>query len=86
MACILFGHRGHPHDAPRALVTQGIPREQTQEASEIETVRLGPSGPPIDFDARGIDDVISDAHGHQVAMQPEAIAASLVTTGHRGVR
>jgi hypothetical protein len=37
VAHIFFGHRGHVHDAPGASVAQGIPRQQTQKAREIET-------------------------------------------------
>ena len=86
VARVFFRHGGHAHDAPRASVTQDIPRQQTQEAREIETVGLRPSGSPIHFDARGIDHVVRDPPRPPVAMQPEAVAARLVTTDHRRVR
>jgi hypothetical protein len=84
LAPILFGESRHVDDAPDLLLAADRAYEHRHELARIEAIRLRPPPAPIHFDARGIDDAVRNAPAHEIAMQPESIPASLVTTLHRG--
>jgi len=61
-----------------------VAEQQTQELLHIYPVRLGLAGTQVHFGTRGVHHDIGHATVHQIPMQLEAIAPSLVTAhdGH----
>src|SRR5262252_2274244 len=76
---------GHPHDTPHLPLTRHVAQEHREELVDIEPIRLGPALAPIDFNAGGVDDMVRDTMCDQGAVQPEPVAAGLVTAHDAGV-
>jgi hypothetical protein len=81
---LLFTTR-HAHHPPDALIALLMPREEIQQPSQIEAIRLRAPRAPIHLDARRIDDVIRDGVGHQSPVQPKGLATGLVTAHDRRI-
>jgi hypothetical protein len=62
-----------------------VAQQHRQELADIEPIGLRPALAPIDLNTGGIDDVVLDAMRHQGAVQPEPIAARLVTAHDAGI-
>jgi hypothetical protein len=56
-----------------------VAQQHRQELADIEPIGLRSALAPIDLNAGGIDDVILDPMRYSVTVQPEPIAASLIT-------
>jgi hypothetical protein len=80
---ILLVHAGHPHHAPDPLIALLVAREQIQQATQIEPIRLRAPRPPIDFNARRIDHAIAHGVCHQPPVQPKPLAARFITAHNR---
>jgi hypothetical protein len=73
-------------DAPRMTFTGQIPRQQAEEAVQVDAVGLRPPRSSLDFDARRIHDQILDTVGDQPPMEPEPFTTGLVATHDRNIR
>jgi hypothetical protein len=62
-----------------------VTQEHAHQLGGVETVALGPPFAPIDLDGSRIDDDVRDVLAAEPAVQPEAIAARLVTTDDGGI-
>jgi hypothetical protein len=56
-----------------------VAQQHRQKLADIEPIGLRAALAPIDLNAGGIDDVILDAMCSSVTVQPESVAASLIT-------
>jgi hypothetical protein len=83
---ILFNGCRYIHDTPHLLLTAFGADKHCHKLGRIESIRFRTPTPPIDFDARRVDDAIRDTAAHQVPMQPESVAAGFVTAAHRRTR
>jgi hypothetical protein len=83
---ILRGDTGHMDNAPRMTFTSYIPRQQTEQAVQIDAVGLRPPRSSVDFDARRIHDQILDTVRDQPPMEPEPFPTGLVATHDRDIR
>src|SRR5262245_4986672 len=64
---------------PHATLPLHMAVEEPQQARHIQPIGLGTSRAPIDLNARGVHDAIRPALRRQIAMEPEAVPAGLVT-------
>src|SRR5215831_6809948 len=79
LPAVFFIHARYAYHTPHLLLAGAVAQEHRQELADIEPVGLRPALAPIDLNTGGIDDVVLDAMRDQGAVEPEAIAASLVT-------
>jgi len=80
---ILLLLAGYVHHSPhRLLVVEPVTHEHLKQLLHIQPVGLGPTLPPVDFDAGWIDDQVLDAMRRQKTVDPEPVAAGLVATDH----
>jgi hypothetical protein len=56
---IFLGHAWRAHHPPDAAIPVDVPREERQESTQIKTIRFRAARPPIDLNARRIDDVVA---------------------------
>src|SRR5262252_10051249 len=82
LPAVFLLHAGYPYHTPHLLLAGAVAQQHRQELADIEPIGLRPALAPIDFNTGGIDDVVLDAMRDQGAVQPEPVAASLVTTHH----
>jgi len=80
---IFLRHARNPHYPPYAPVTQHISPQQAEQTAEIQSIAFRSARPAIDLNARGIHHVIGNPVRQEIAMQPEAVTSSLITTDHR---
>src|ERR1700730_6868381 len=73
-------------NAPRMTFTGEIPRQQAEQAVQVDAVSLRPPRSSVDFDARRIHDHIVDTVRHQPPMKPEPFTTGLVATHDRRIR
>src|SRR4051794_40592605 len=59
--------------------------EHFHEFHCVKAIRLGSSAAAVDLDAGGIHNLVLDSLVQQEAVQPEAVASSLVATDHRSI-
>jgi hypothetical protein len=77
--------RRHPQPAEDGRFSQMKPDQQVHKLPAVDPIGLGPPLPPVDFDARGIDDHVFHPVRRQAAMQPKSVAAGLEATAYRGL-
>jgi hypothetical protein len=75
---VLVLDAGNPDNAPHLGLPEVIAQQELQQLVDVEPVGLGPSFPPRDLDAGGIDDDIVDSHFLQSAMDPETVSSRFV--------
>jgi len=80
MSIVFILGGGHADDAPGSLLTVVIADQHRQQLPDVEAVGLGALRATIHFDAGRVDHEILDVVGQEVAMEPEAITASLIAT------
>ena len=78
LPAVFLVHTRYAYHTPHLLFACDIAQQHRQELGDIKPIGLGPALAPIDLNTSGIDDVVLDAMRHQVAVQPESVAARLV--------
>ena len=85
LPAVFLVYAGYPHDTPDFLLTGHVTQQHRQKLVDIEPIRFSPPLAAIDLNTGRVDHEVLDAMGHQGAVQPEAIAASLVTAHDMGL-
>jgi hypothetical protein len=85
LAAVLVVGGGNADDAPEVAFAIVVTDQHAHELGDVEGIALGSAGAAVDFDRRGIDNVIVDTLIDEPAMQPETIAAGLVAGDHGSV-
>jgi len=83
-AVLVFRLR-HIDDAPHSSFPGSVAAELVEKRLRIQAIRLHLASSAISVNTRGIDHQVCCAGGGQRAMQPEAIASSLIATHYRGL-
>jgi len=76
---------GYMHSTPHLPLTCHGAQQHREELADIEPIGLGPALAPVNLNAGGVDDGVRHPMRDQGAVQPEAVAARLVTAHDAGV-
>jgi hypothetical protein len=82
---VFLVYAGYPHDTPAFLLTGHVTQQHRPKLVDIAPIRFGPPLAAIDRNTGRVDHEVLDALGHQGAVPPDAIAASLVTAHALGL-
>jgi hypothetical protein len=83
MPLVLGVHRGHMHHTPHVTFAMRIADQHADQLADVQSITLGSTLAPIDFNGGGIHHVVGDPLRLQKTVQPETFPARFIATHHR---